>query len=83
VTLRLRTSKIVLAITVKEACLGETPTHWRKTNQSALTGREKKQGNRHHADNISSRWTLAGLTLGLIATVGWIGLLGFVAIKLF
>ena len=26
---------------------------------------------------------LAGLTLGLIATVGWIGLLGFVAIKLF
>jgi hypothetical protein len=28
-------------------------------------------------------WPLAGLTLALVATVGWIGLLGYVAIKLF
>jgi hypothetical protein len=26
---------------------------------------------------------LAGLTVALVATVGWIGLLGYVAIKLF
>ena len=28
-------------------------------------------------------WPLAGLTLALVATVGWIALLGYVAIKLF
>jgi hypothetical protein len=33
-----RTNQIVLAITVGIACLGETSIHWRKTNQSALTG---------------------------------------------
>ena len=26
-------------------------------------------------------WPLAGLTLALVATIGWIGLLGFAAIK--
>ena len=28
-------------------------------------------------------WPLTGLTLALVATVGWIALLGYVAIKLF
>ena len=27
-------------------------------------------------------WPLVGLTLALVATVGWMGLLGYVAIKL-
>jgi hypothetical protein len=43
--LPLRTNQIVLAITVGIVCLGETSIHWRKTNQSALTGREIKTGN--------------------------------------
>ncbi len=33
--LPLQTSKIVLAITAKDACLGEASFQWRKTNQSA------------------------------------------------
>jgi hypothetical protein len=28
-------------------------------------------------------WPLAGLTLAMLAAVGWIGLLGYVVIKLF
>jgi hypothetical protein len=33
--LPLRTSKFVLAITVKDACHGETSFQWQKTNQDA------------------------------------------------
>ena len=36
----------------------------------------------HVARSLRRRLHLAGLTLALVATVGWIGLLGYVAIKL-
>jgi hypothetical protein len=32
---------------------------------------------------LSRVWPLAGLTLALVATAGWIALVGYVAIKLF
>jgi hypothetical protein len=82
--LPLGTSKFVLAITVKDACQGETSFQWQKTNQDAPLRAVNR--NREFGVVLATFHRvgpLAGLTLGLIATVGWIGLLGFVAIKLF
>jgi hypothetical protein len=57
--LPLRTSKFVLAITVKDACHGETSFHWHKTNEKAPKGVQKqKQGIRCRAYSNSSRWAV-------------------------
>ena len=77
------TSQTVLAITVGIVCLGETSIHRRKANQSTLTGREKNREFGVMLATLHRVGPLAGLTFALVATVGWMALLGYVAIKLF
>jgi len=82
--LPLGTSKFVLAITVKDACHCETSFQWQKTNQNApLRVRNKNREFGVMLATFHRVWPLAGLTVALVATVGWIGLIGYVAIKLF
>jgi hypothetical protein len=64
----LGTAKIVLAITVKDTCLGET-SFLTKTNHGALRGAKQKQGIRCRASGISSRWA-AGRSYGCIGRNG-------------
>ncbi len=81
--LPLRTSKIVLAITVKDACHGETSFRWQKSNQDApLRAWNRNRELAFMLATFHRLRPLAGLTVALVATVGWIGLLGYLAIKL-
>jgi hypothetical protein len=71
-----------MAITVGMAFLGETSTHEPKSQSKPLRGREQKQGLGVVLAVFHRVWPLVGLTLALVSTVGWIALLGYVAIKL-
>jgi len=78
--LRLRTSHIVMANTVGISHFAEN-LGWLSKDQSR---RETK--NRELAVMLATFHRigpLAGLTIALVATFGWIGLLGYLAIKLF
>jgi hypothetical protein len=80
--LPLQTSKIVLAITVKDALRGFLPVA-KDQSKRPLRARNKNREFGVMRAVIHRVGPLAGLTVALIATVGWIGLLGYVAIKLF
>ena len=69
--LPLRTRKFVLAITVKDACQGETSFQWHKTNQNAPKGVKQKQGIRCRARSNSSRWA-AGRSNRRIGRNSWL-----------
>jgi hypothetical protein len=53
-----------------------------KPIKASLRGREQKQGLGVVLAVFHRVWPLVGLTLALVSTVGWIALLGYVAIKL-
>jgi len=74
----------VMANTVGISCLGETSIHLPKGQSKHSNGGVKqRQGIRCLAPAFHRVGPLAGLTVALVATVGWIGLLGYVEIKLF
>ena len=54
-------------------------TTWGKAKNGTASNRDNYLGPFAEFDRV---WPLAGLTLALVATVSWIGLLGYVAIKL-
>ncbi len=69
--LPLRTRKFVLAITVKDACHGDTSFQWHKTNQNAPKGVKQKQGIRCRACSNSSGWA-AGRSNRRIGRNSWL-----------
>jgi hypothetical protein len=71
-----------MAITVGLLGLGETPHASPKGQSKHLQEGVKKRDKGVMLAAFHRVWPLAGLTLALVATVSWIGLLGYVAIKL-
>ena len=77
-------AKNVMAISGDCFRQGAFPSIAEKANQSTpLTGREQNRDLGVVFAEFDRVWPVAGLTLALMATVSSIGLLGYVAIKLF
>jgi hypothetical protein len=82
-------SKFVLEITVRLAALRNnrpclrTPRCDRKQDRTAAEARNKKRGSGVVVDLFQRAMPLAALAVSLIATVAWVSLLGYVAIKIF
>jgi hypothetical protein len=71
-----------MAITAGIAFFGETSTEKPKGQSKYPPKGREKQGLGVVLAEFHRVWPLAGLTVALVATVGWMGLLGYVAIKL-